>query len=72
MAGSSGSLESGAVLYSASTSMACDSGDGEGAGFVESSSGGGDSRRQPSAPERRRTAASVRSDRNQNLNFKPS
>ncbi len=48
MAGSSGSLVSAAVAYSASTCSAFDSGEGAGGGFVESSSGAARLRVQPS------------------------
>lgn len=47
MAGSSGSLASGVVPYSASISNAFDNGDGAGGGFVKSSSSGARLRPQP-------------------------
>ena len=77
-AGSSGSLESCAVPYSASISSACDTGEGEGGGFVESSSGGRDPRRHAAAVHRRTMNAAATSGRScrrgtcQNLNFNPS
>ena len=76
IAGSSGSLESGAVPYSASISTAFDSGEGAGGGLVESSSATGRSRRHPAgrstAPCRPPARRSRRSASPQNLNFKPS
>jgi hypothetical protein len=59
MAGSSGSFVNDAVLYAGSISIALDNADGDGGGFVESSSGSALVCRQPDADAKITAAVTV-------------